>query len=108
MAEILGLPIPDEGPAFLVILLVHILAGLTGVVCGATAALTRKGSPAHVRFGRIYGWALVAIIATMAAMAGIGLAYIWAAYTRRRRDHQPEHPAVHHNWRCLDRMLCRR
>lgn len=71
MAEILGLPIPDEGPAFLVILLVHILAGLTGVVCGATAALTRKGSPAYVRFGRIYGWALVAIIATMAAMAAM-------------------------------------
>ena len=69
MSEILGLPIPDEGPAFLVILLVHILAGLTGVVCGATAALSRKGGPTHVRFGRIYGWALVAIIATMAAMA---------------------------------------
>lgn len=34
MAELLGLPIPDEGPAFLVILLIHILAGLTGVICG--------------------------------------------------------------------------
>lgn len=71
MAEFLGLPIPDEGPAFLVILLIHILAGLTGVVCGATAALTRKGGSTHVRFGRLYGWALVAIIATMAAMAGM-------------------------------------
>jgi uncharacterized membrane protein len=69
VAELLGLPIPDEGPAFLIILLVHILAGLTGVVCGAIAALSRKGGPTHVRFGRIYGWALVAIIATMAAMA---------------------------------------
>lgn len=69
MAEILGLPIPDEGPAFLVILLIHIVAGLTGVICGATAALTRKGNPTHILFGRIYGWALVAIVATMVAMA---------------------------------------
>lgn len=62
-------------------MLVHILAGLTGVVCGATAALTRKGSPAHVRFGRIYGWALVAIIATMAAMAGMRWQENWHLVT---------------------------
>ncbi|OAV54211.1 DUF2306 domain-containing protein [Enteractinococcus helveticum] len=49
--------------------MLHVVAGLTGVVCGATAALARKGGPVHVAFGRIYGWALVAIIATMAAMA---------------------------------------
>src|SRR5699024_98487 len=52
-------------------LLSQILPGLTGVVRGATAASTRNGGSTHVRFGRLYGWALVAIIATMAAMAGM-------------------------------------
>jgi hypothetical protein len=43
MADLLGFPVLDEGPTFMAALTVHVLAGLTCVVCGATAALVRKG-----------------------------------------------------------------
>lgn len=64
----------STAPVFLAILAVHVIAGLTAVITGATAALTRKGSPRHIRAGRWYYRAIAAVFAT-----AIGLAVMrWA------------------------------
>ncbi|MEV0819953.1 hypothetical protein [Nonomuraea rubra] len=69
--EIAGIPVPDAGPVFLTVLAVHVIAGLTCVASGATAALSRKGAARHRRFGRIYLWGLGVVFASMAVMAVI-------------------------------------
>ena len=48
---------------------VHVLAGLTAVVTGATAALVRKGSPRHIRAGRWYYQAITVVFATATVLA---------------------------------------
>ncbi len=53
---------------FLVVLAVHIPAGLTCVVCIAGAAVSRKGEPWHIRFGHVYLWALAVVTVTMLAL----------------------------------------
>lgn len=67
--SIAGFPIPDEGPIFLAVLAVHVLAGSAAVVSGAGAAVTRKGSRQHVRFGRSYLLAVATVVVTMAVLA---------------------------------------
>lgn len=70
MAEpILGIDVPDTRPVFLAILLVHVLAGMTAVVTGAAAALSKKHPGRHPRAGRCYLWALGAVFITAAALA---------------------------------------
>ncbi|MFF3669919.1 DUF2306 domain-containing protein [Microtetraspora malaysiensis] len=69
--DIFGIPVPDAGPLFLTALAFHIAAGLTCVVCGAVAALSRKGSPRHLRFGRVYLWGLGVVFASMAVLSMI-------------------------------------
>ncbi len=66
-------PLVGEQPSalFTALLLVHIAAGLTSVICGAGAALSRKGAWRHRRFGSIYYWALAVVFATGSAMAAL-------------------------------------
>ena len=66
---ILGDQVGSTAPAFLAILAVHVIAGLTAVITGAIAALARKGSPRHIRAGRWYYWAITAVFATAAGLA---------------------------------------
>jgi hypothetical protein len=66
---ILGEHVGSTAPAFLAFLAVHVMAGLTAVATGAAAALTRKGSPRHVRAGRWYYRAVTVVFATAAALA---------------------------------------
>ena len=60
MSRVADMSIPLVPPgehlttAFTVLLVVHILAGLTGVVVGAAAALSRKRRGRHPRFGTVY------------------------------------------------------
>jgi hypothetical protein len=67
--RILGDQVGSTAPVFLAFLAVHVLAGLTAVAAGAAAALTRKGSPRHVRAGRLYYRAITVVFATAAALA---------------------------------------
>jgi uncharacterized membrane protein len=69
--DIAGIGVPDAGPLFLTVLAVHVAAGLTCVVCGAVAALSRKGAARHRRFGRIYLWALGVVFTSMSVMSAI-------------------------------------
>ena len=69
--DFLGIPIPDEGPVFLVAVVIHILAGLVSVASGIGAMVSRKGGRAHITFGRSYLAGIIALFATMAVLAVI-------------------------------------
>ena len=101
-SRILGDEVGSTAPAFLAILAVHVIAGLTAVITGAAAALARKGSPRHIRAGRWYYRAITAVFATATALAAMRWAQDWylfaigavaftaatAGYLHRRR-HRP-------------------
>jgi hypothetical protein len=103
-ARILGDEVGSTAPVFLAFLTVHVAAGLTAVVTGAIAALTRKGSPRHVRAGRWFYRAITVVFLTAAALTImrwrqdyhlliIGTVAFTAAtigYLHRRR-HRPGH-----------------
>jgi hypothetical protein len=63
--------IPSGSALFQMLLAVHIPAGLTCVVAGATAALSPKRHGRHPRFGTIYYWALAVVAATATALAAL-------------------------------------
>ena len=101
-SRILGDEVGSTAPAFLAILAVHVIAGLTAVITGAAAALARKGSPRHIRAGRWYYRAITAVFATATALAAMRWSQDWylfilgaAAFTAatagvlHRRRHRP-------------------
>jgi hypothetical protein len=68
-ARVFGDQVGSAAPVFLAFLAVHVLAGLTAVVTGATAALVRKGSPRHIRAGRWYYRAITVVFVTATVLA---------------------------------------
>ena len=56
---------------------VHVGCGVVAVVCGPGAMLTRKGSPRHRGFGRIYLGALVGLGLTAPVLAAVDWAHRW-------------------------------
>jgi hypothetical protein len=68
-ARILGDEVGSAAPVFLSFLVVHVAAGLAAVVTGAIAALTRKGSPRHVRAGRWFYRAITVVFLTATALS---------------------------------------
>jgi hypothetical protein len=68
-ARILGDQVGSTAPVFLAVLSVHVIAGLTAVLTGAIAALTRKGSSRHVRAGRWFYRAITVVFITATALA---------------------------------------
>lgn len=105
-SKILDDHVGSTAPVFLAFLAIHVPAGLAAVVSGATAALTRKGSPGHVRAGRWFYGAIAVVFLSAAALSimrwrqdfhlfmlgavAFGAASI--AYLHRRR-HWPGHAA---------------
>src|SRR5690349_2750837 len=101
-SRILGDEVGSTAPAFLAVLAVHVLAGLTAVITGAVAALARKGGARHIRAGRWYYRAITVVFATATALAAMRWAQDWyllvlgataftaatAGYLHRRR-HRP-------------------
>ena len=101
-SRILGDQVGSTAPVFLAFLAVHVIAGLTAVITGAVAALTRKGSPRHIWVGRWFYRAITVVFGTATVLAAmrwrqdyylfiIGLAAFTAAtigYQHRRR-HRP-------------------
>ena len=69
-SRILGDQVGSTAPVFLAFLAVHVLAG-TAVTTGAVAALSRKGSPRHIRAGRWYYRAITVVFATATILAAL-------------------------------------
>jgi uncharacterized membrane protein len=68
---ILGVEVPDSRPVFLTILAIHVLAGLTAVIAGVTAALAPKRAGRHPYAGRTYLIALGTVFITAAGMTAL-------------------------------------
>ena len=60
-SRILGVEVGSTVPAFLAILAIHVIVGLTAVITGAAAALARKGTGPHIQAGRWYNRAIGAV-----------------------------------------------
>lgn len=56
-------------PLFLAFLVMHVGAGLTCVVAGAAAGLSRKRPGRHPLFGTIYFWALLVVFVSSTGMS---------------------------------------
>ncbi len=70
-SRILGDQVGSTAPVFLAFLAVHVTAGLTAVITGAVAALSRKGSPRHIQAGRWYYRAITVVFATATILAAM-------------------------------------
>ena len=96
VSRLVGAPV---SLVFGLVLLVHIPAGLTCVVTGAVALLSRKLRGRHPAFGEIYFWALTVVFLTATALAvmrwaesaylivlgAIALAFASVGYCARKR-----------------------
>ena len=67
--NIAGFPLPSDAPLFLAFVAVHVAAGLTAVIAGAIAMLSRKRPGRHPQMGTVYYWALAVVFVTMSALA---------------------------------------
>jgi uncharacterized membrane protein len=68
---IAGIPIPSDAPAFLAVLAIHVVAGLTCVLTGLVAMLSLKGSGRHPRFGTLYYWNLAVVFVSMTVLSAM-------------------------------------
>ena len=66
-----GFEIPYDGPLFLTILSIHILAGLTCVIVGLEAMLAKKRIGVHSISGSIYYWAILVVFVTATIIAAV-------------------------------------
>jgi uncharacterized membrane protein len=70
MTVVLGIQIPSTDPVFLWIVGFHILIGISTVIAGAVAILSRKGPGRHSNFGATYFW-LLSILASSATVLSL-------------------------------------
>ncbi len=66
LTPLVGEPISE---AFALLLVLHVLAGLTCVVTGLVAIVSQKRPGRHPRFGRIYYWSLSIVFASATGLA---------------------------------------
>jgi hypothetical protein len=64
-----GIPLPSDAPLFLTLIALHVAAGLTCVVAGVVAMLSRKQRGRHPLAGTIYYWALAIVFVTMSVLS---------------------------------------
>lgn len=64
-----GMPLPSDTPLFLTFVALHVAAGLTCVIAGVVAMLSRKQPGRHPLAGSIYYWALACVFVTMTVLA---------------------------------------
>ena len=71
ITSIAGIDIPSTHPAFLTVVAVHILLGLSCTITGIIAMLSQKRAGRHPRYGTIYFWCLVGVYVTMTGLAAV-------------------------------------
>ena len=103
-----GIQIPSNSPVFLTIVGVHSLVGVSCVISGIVAMLSRKGHGRHSNFGSIYFWCLFVVFISASGLAIVrwaddahlfvlGLLSFASAYWARQaarkqwRDWLPQH-----------------
>ena len=69
--NVAGIEIPSDSPVFLAALGVHVLFGLSCVVAGVVAMLSRKRPGRHPRFGAIYYYCLSAVFASATVLSAM-------------------------------------
>src|SRR5215475_13502130 len=69
--NVAGVEIPSDSPGFLAALSVHILLGLTCVITGVVAMLSRKRPGRHPRFGTIYYYCLSVVFASATILSAM-------------------------------------
>ena len=70
-SRIFGDQVGSTAPVFLAFLAAHVVAGVAAVVTGAIAALTRKGSPRHIKAGRWYYRMITVVFVTATTLAAM-------------------------------------
>lgn len=66
-----GIYVPQSDWLFLTFIAIHITAGVTAVIAGALAALSRKQAGHHPHRGTVYYWALSVVFVTALILAVI-------------------------------------
>lgn len=66
-----GIPLPSDAPGFLVVLALHVFAGVGSVITGLVAMLSRKGPGRHPQFGTLYFRYLTVVFASMAILSAM-------------------------------------
>ena len=66
-----GIVVPCDSATFLAVLAIHIPFGITCVIAGVVAMLSRKQHGRHPTFGTIYFWGLSVVFVTVSIMATI-------------------------------------
>ena len=69
--NVAGIEIPSDSPVFLAALCVHVLFGLSCVVAGVVAMLSRKRPGRHPRFGTIYYYCLSVVFASATILSAM-------------------------------------
>jgi hypothetical protein len=64
-----GIPLPSDAPLFLTFVALHVAAGLTCVLAGVLAMLSRKQPGRHPLAGSVYYWALACVFVTMTVLS---------------------------------------
>lgn len=75
--DIFGIVVPDESPAFLGLVAVHVAIALGAVVAGLAAMSASKGVGKHSRWGSAYYWLLSGVFVTATALAAMRWAHDW-------------------------------
>jgi hypothetical protein len=68
-SDLLGVPVASDAPEFLLALGAHVAGGITCVLAGAVAAMTRKAPGRHPRAGLIYYAGIVWVFVSAVVMA---------------------------------------
>jgi len=66
-----GIEVPSRDPAFLAVVGVHVLLGLTCAIVGIVAMLSPKRSGRHPWFGTLYYWCLIGVFVSASALAAV-------------------------------------
>lgn len=71
LTVVAGIPIPSTSPVFLTVVGTHVMVGLTCVVAGAVAMLSRKGRGRHSTFGTVYFWGLAVLFVLVTVLSAL-------------------------------------
>ena len=67
--DLLGIPLPSNEPAFVLVIIIHIALSLVAVISGIVAMSKEKNAHGHATFGRIYYWSICLAFATVLVLS---------------------------------------